>query len=219
VALVLHQHPFATYCQKVLTALYELDLPFESVLVEGRDEHLELWPLGSIPVLEDSGVGLMLPESTTIIEYLDGLAGGGRLIPSDPDAALEARLWDRIVDNHVADQMGKIVTDTLRPEGRNDSLGVEDARANLTTAYGVLEDRLAGQTFLAGEDFTLADCGAGPALFYCRAVHRWDAGAHPELTRYYRALATRPAFARVIDEARPYRQVFPLAWPDDIDDV
>jgi glutathione S-transferase len=218
-ALVLHQHPFAAYCQKALTALYELELPFERVLVEGRAEHLELWPLGSIPVLEDTDAGLMLPESTTIIEHLDAVAGGGRLIPSDPGAALQARLWDRVVDNHVADQMSKIVTDNLRPEGRRDPQGVEDARANLTTAYGVLERQLAGRAWLAGEDFTVADCAAGPPLFYCRAVHRWDAGAHPELTRYYRTLATRPAFARVIDEARPYRDVFPLPWPDDIDEL
>jgi len=220
VTLVVHQHPFASYCQKLLIALYELDLPFEQVLVEGRDEHLKLWPLGTIPVLVDSDAGLTLPESTSAIEHVDALAGGGRLIPADQSAALQVRLWDRIVDNHVADQMSKIVTDTLRPEGRRDPEGVETARATLTTVYGVLDERLAGRAWLGwAEDFTLADCAAAPALFYCRAVHRWEAEAHPELTRYYRALVARPSFARVIDEARPYRGVFPLPWPDDIDDA
>lgn len=218
-ALVLHEHPFASYCQKVLIALYELGLPFDTGLVEGRDEHLKLWPLGSIPVLVDTGAGLTIPESSTIVEHLDALAGGGRLIPSDPDAALQARLWDRIVDGHVADSMSKIVTDNLRPEGRSDPEGVDEARATLTTAFGVLEEQLVGRSWLAGDGFTIADCAAAPPLFYCRAVHRWDADVHPELTRYYRALVERPSFARVVDEARPYRQVFPMRWPDDIDDV
>ena len=218
-ALVLHQHPFASYCQKALIALYELGLPFDRVLVEGREELVELWPLGSIPVLVDTDAGLTIPESTAIIEHLDELAGAGRLIPSNRDAALQARLWDRVVDNHVANPMQKVVTDNLRPEGREDPEGVAEARATISTAYGVLEQQLTGRRWLACDDFTLADCAAGPALFYCRAIHRWDADAHPEITRYYRALVARPSFARVVDEARPYREVFPLAWPADFDDI
>jgi glutathione S-transferase len=219
VTLVLHQHPFAAYCQKALIAFYELRLPFDRVLVEDRQEHLKLWPPGSIPVLVDTDAGLTIPESTTIIEHLDALAGGGRLIPSDPEAALQARLWDRIVDNQVANQMAKVVTDNLRPEGRSDPEGVAEARATISTAYGVLQQQLTGRTWLAGEDFTVADCAAAPALFYCRAIHRWEADAHLELMRYYRALLARPSFARVVEEARPYRELFPLLWPDDFDDA
>jgi glutathione S-transferase len=218
VALVLHEHPFASYCQKALVALYELGLPFERVLVEGREALVELWPLGSIPVLVDTDAGLTLPESTTIIEHLDALAGGGRLIPSERDAALQARLWDRIVDNHIADPIGKVVRNELRPEGRGDPDGVAEARATITSAHGVLERQLRGRTWLAGEQFTLADCAAAPALFYCRAIERWDAEAHREIARYYRALIERPSFARVVDEARPYRDLFPLPWPDDFED-
>ena len=117
-AMVLHQHPFASFCQKVLIALYESSTLFDTVLVEGRDEHLKLWPLGTIPVLVDGD--LVLPESTSIIEHVDD----GRLT-SDPDA----RLWDRIADNHLDRPMQKIVTDNLRPAGRNDPQGVQDARA------------------------------------------------------------------------------------------
>jgi glutathione S-transferase len=216
--LVLHEHPFASYCQKALIALYELELPFERVLVEDRDEHVKLWPLNTIPVLVDTDAGLTLPESTTIIEHLDGLAGG-RLIPSDPRTALLARLWDRIADNHVATPMQKIVGDSLRPEGRGDPEGVAQAHAALDTAYGVFETHLAGWRWLAGEEFTVADCAAAPALLYCRAVHRWEADAYPEVTRYVRALLARPSVARVIDEARPFRGLFPLPWPDDFDEL
>jgi glutathione S-transferase len=217
--LVLHLHPFASYCQKVLIALYELDVPFEPHLVdgaEGRAELARLWPPASIPVLRDETAARTLPESTTIIEYVDALAGP-RLLPADPDAALEARLWDRFADQHLATPMQKIVTDRIRPEGRDDPEGVAEARRHLDVAYRVADDRLAASRWAAGDSFTVADCAAAPALFYCRAVHRWDEAGQANITRYYRDLMARPSIARVVEEARPYRDLFPHPWPDDMD--
>ena len=126
--LVLHEHPFASYCQKALIALYELDLPFDTRLIvddASRRELAALWPLEKMPVLRDETAGLVLPESTTIIEYLDSLAPGGpRLVPADPAAALQARLWDRFHDQYVMNPMQKIVGDELRPDGGRDPEGV-----------------------------------------------------------------------------------------------
>jgi glutathione S-transferase len=221
VTLVLYQHPFAAYCQKVLVALYELDLPFDSHIVEGeagREELARLWPPAGIPVLRDEEADLTLPESTTIIEYLDGLASGGpALIPADPGEALQARLWDRFGDQHLATPMQKIVGDELRPEGGRDPEGVAEARRVLDTAYGVLDARLADRIWAAGPTFTVADCATFPPLFYLWAIHRWDSDVHADITRYYRDLLARPAIARVVEEARPYRELFPLPWPVDQD--
>ena len=209
-ALVLYQHPFASYCQKVLIALYELDRPFEARLVdgvEGRAELARLWPMATIPVLADGD--LILPESTTIIEYIDD----GTLVGD-----LQARFWDRFADQYLSTPMQKIVGDTLRAEGRNDPEGVDEARRALATAYGVLDDRLADQAWAGGETFTIADCATFPALFYLRAIHRWDDG-HANITRYYRDLLARPSITRVVEEARPLRSLFPLPWPPDQDDL
>jgi glutathione S-transferase len=220
--LVLHYHPFASYCQKALVALYELDLPFERHLVEGeegREELVRLWPMGGIPVLVDDDAGRVLPESSIVIEYLDAVvARRSLLVPADPAASLEVRRWDRFLDTYVANRMQTIVGDLLRPEGDRDPVGVQAARATLDTAYGVLEQQLAGRDgWVAGHTFSLADCGAGPALFYTRAVHRWDPDACPAITAYYRRLLGRPSFARVVEEARPYRGLFPHPWPADMD--
>jgi glutathione S-transferase len=218
--LVLLQHPFASYCQKVLIALYELELPFTSHQVdgtEGREALAALWPMASIPVLRDEDADLTLPESTTIVEHLDALAGGGRLIPADGAGALQARLWDRFADGHLSTPMQKIVGDRLRPDDAKDPCGIADARAELDLAYGVLDDRLADLPWAAGETFTLADCAAAPALFYLRAIHRWDEAGQANVTRYYRDLMERPSMRRVVDEARPLRDLFPLPWPDDQD--
>jgi glutathione S-transferase len=119
--LVLHQHPFAAFCWKALIAVYELELPFETYLVDD--------------------------------------AAGREL-------ALQARLWDRVADGYVALPMQAIVGDSLRAEDQRDGVGVEQARESLDRA--------------------------------CDVMHR-------------------PAIERVIDEARPYRHLFPLPWPSDVD--
>jgi glutathione S-transferase len=217
--LTLHQHPFAAYCWKALIALYERDLPFEPHVVgdeADRARLAELWPMASIPVLVDDGAGVTLPESTSIVEYLDGLGDAPRLVPADPGAALQARLWDRVIDGHVMTPMQKIVGDNLRPEGRGDPEGVAAAHAALDKAYDLLDEHLTGGGWAAGSEFTLADCAAAPALHYARAVHRWDEERLAHLTRYFTELTARPSVARVIEEAREYRHLFPLPWPDHV---
>ena len=219
-SLTLHEHPFASYCWKALIALAELDMPFERRSVNDeadRDALAALWPMASIPVLVDSRAGIALPEETVIIEYLDLSAGGGKLIPSDAVEALGVRLWDRVFDNYVMTPMQKIVLDSLRDESDRDTTGVAGARQELEQAYEMLEQRLTGSAWAAGEAFTLADCAAAPSLFYARVVHRWDEDRLEKLTTYYRRLEARPSVAGVIDEARPFREVFPLPWPSYVD--
>jgi glutathione S-transferase len=215
--LTLHEHPFAAYCWKALIALYERDVPFEPNVVGDQPDRArlaELWPMASIPVLVDDAAGITLPESTTVVEYLDGFGDAPPLIPADPAAALQARLWDRVIDGHVMTPIQKIVGDNLRPEGRGDPEGVAEAHAQLERAYALLNDHLANGGWAAGEAFSLADCAAAPALFYARVVHRWDEERLADLTGYFTKLMARPSVARVIDEAREYRHLFPMPWPD-----
>jgi glutathione S-transferase len=204
---ILYEHPFALYCQKVLVALNEQDAAYD-VLEEQRDfdraELAELWPPASIPVLRDGDQ--VIGETSIIIEHV----AGARLVGS-----LEARKWDRLCDQYISDAVQAIVFDTI--EERLDEQAVARARARLEMAYDMLEAQLAQHEFLAGDTFTIAECAAAPGLFYALAVHPWGEGTHPELTRYYRALAHRPSFAKVIADARPYRHLFPLPWPADFD--
>jgi glutathione S-transferase len=217
--LTLHEHLFAAYCWKPLIALYEREVPFERQFVGGEEDRAELaklWPPASIPVLRDEAAGETVPESTTIVEYLDGFGDAPPLIPAEPAAARAARLWDRVSDGQVMTPMQKVVADALRPEDARDPFGVAEARAALDATYGLLDERLAGETWLAGSTFTLADCAAAPALHYAYVVNRWDEAGFPNLTRYFATLMSRPSVARVVDEAREYRELFPLGWPDHV---
>src|SRR3954470_19621989 len=107
--LVLHYHPFASYCQKVLVALYELELPFERKLIEDDADRAalrELWPLGGMPVLVDDEAGKVVPESSIVMEYLDTfVAPEPRLLTGD---VLAVRRWDRFFDLYVETPMQKI---------------------------------------------------------------------------------------------------------------
>jgi glutathione S-transferase len=212
---VLYAHPFSSYCQKVLTALYEHGTPFEYRMLDSAERARELealWPIKRFPLLVDAGRTLV--EATIIIEHLDlHHAGPVHLIPPDPQAALEVRMMDRFFDNYVSTPQQRIVADRLRSEGVRDAHGVGEARAMLDTAYAWLDRTMATRTWAAGEAFSLADCAAAPFLFYADWTHPIDE-AFANVKAYRRRLLARPSFARAVDEARPYRPLFPLGAPD-----
>lgn len=213
-ALTLFSHPFSSYCQKVLIALYENGIPFTYRSLEepgANEERAALWPLGRFPVLVDEGT--TVAESSIIIEHLDlHHPGPTRWLHPDPEAALEVRFLDRFFDNYVMAEMTKSVGEALRADGRKETALAEAAVA-LDRAYAWLDTRLGARTWAAGEAFTLADCAAGPSLFYADWV-RPIGDAYPAVQAYRARLLARPSFARAIEEARPYRSYFPLGAPD-----
>jgi glutathione S-transferase len=211
VSLILHYHPLSSFCWKVLIGLYENDTPFERVEVNLGDEvsraaFLALWPIGKFPVIQDGEA--VVSESSIILEHLDLHAPGRtRFVPADPQAALRERYWDRVIDAYVHVNMQKCVGDNLRPEGKKDPFGVEQAKAQMKVAYGLLERELERREWLGSEGFGLADCAAAPALWYgdkCAPVADF-----PNLKAYLERLKARPPFARVLKEAEPYMQFFP----------
>lgn len=212
----LYAHPFSSYCQKALIAFYENDTPFEMRMIEEpgvMEELAALWPMKRFPILVD-GDRVVL-EATSIIEHLAvHHPGPTALIPADPDAALEVRMMDRIFDNYISTPQQKFIFDVVRPEGANrDPHGVEEARRMLDTAYAWLDQRLAGREWAAGADFSMADCGAAPFLFYADWTH--EIPARFETLRAYRArLLARPSVVRAVDGGRPFRHYFPLGAPD-----
>lgn len=213
--LKLYAHPFSSYCQKVFMAFYENATPFDMILVGDRksaDELTELWPFKLFPVLVDEGRTVV--ESSIIIEHL-GLKHPGpvRLLPADPEAALEVRMLDRFFDNYVMTPQGRIVANALRAPGDRDPIGDAKARATLEVAYAWLEKQLTGRTWAAGDAFTLADCAAAPSLFYADWTHAIPESC-PTVRAYRARLLARPSFARCVDEARPFRPYFPLGAPD-----
>lgn len=213
-SLKLYFHPLSSFCQKALVALYENDTPFEPVIVDLFDAKSSaalkaIWPIGRFPVLRDEANDRTVPESSIIIEYLDQhYPGRTQLVPADAELARQMRLQDRFYDLYVNVPMQKVVTDKLRPSGKNDPYGVEAARTLLHTACSMIEQEMATKTWATGDAFTMADCAAAPALFYANMLTPLG-DTYPNTAAYLRRLMDRPSFARAIKEAQPYFALVP----------
>ena len=218
-SLTLYFHPFSSFCQKVLIALYENDTAFEPRVIDLRDPASrakleQVWPLAKFPVLRDEARQVTVPETSLIIDYLARRHPGlVELVPADPGAALRVQIWDRFFDNYVQVPMQKAMLDRFRPEGANDPHGVAEAKHLLSKTYAIVDAELGGGDWIAGNGFTLADCSAAPALFYANLVQ--PIAEQGRLSAYFKRLMARPSFARVVDEARPFRHFLPIDWPRD----
>lgn len=222
--LILYYHPFSSYCQKALIALYEKQVDFEPYKIDLGDprqktEFAAVWPYAKFPVLHDIDANVTLPEASLICEYVDTLSQTGPLLmPARADEVRGVRLFDRILDNYLHTPMQKIVGDRLRPENARDPYGVAEARDLIAATYRLLESRLVDGQWIAGRDFSLADCSAAPPLFYASKLVPLD--GHPRLAAYLQRMLARPSFKRCLDEARDFRPYFPSApedgrWPDE----
>ena len=216
-SLQLFFHPFSSYSQKALIALHENDTPFTPRVLSPEDpatdaEFTRRWPLRRFPILVDGERTIL--EATAVIEYLEvAYPGPVRLIPSDPLAAIDVRMMDRVFDNYVSTPQQRVVYDALRQPEARDARGVAEAHAMLETSYAWLDERMAGREWAAADTFSLADCAAAPALFYADWTHPIDSRfAH--LLAYRARLLARPSFAHAVDAARPFRPYFPLGAPD-----
>lgn len=216
-SLALYGHPFSSYTQKVLIALYENAIPFDFRCIgpetpEHAAEWLRRWPLHKFPLLVDGDRNVA--ETSIIIEYLQlAHPGPARLVPADPAVALEVRFLDRFFDLHVMNWVQHAVNGALSGDEAKRREGLTLATEKLELAYAWLDAQLGGRAWATGPEFTMADCAAAPALFYADWTH--PISASYRVLRAYRArLLARPSFARAVDDARAFRPLFPLGAPD-----
>jgi glutathione S-transferase len=208
----LYYHPLSSFCHKVLIALYENNVEFERRIIDfgneaDRAELHAIWPFNKFPVIRDQARKLDVAESTVIIEYLNHyFAGEQPLIPRDWEAAFEVRFWDRVFDNYVQRPMQQIVGNRI--SGNHGDMARE--HATLETAYGMVDRYIASRIWISGQNFSMADCAAAPALFYASTLQPFpDELKH--LSAYFDRLTKRPSFARVLEEAKPYFSLYPFA--------
>jgi glutathione S-transferase len=221
-SLLLYGHPFSSYTQKVLVALFENDIPHTLLSLDpnapNHEEHaadwVQRWPLRKFPLLVDGDRSVV--EASVIIEYLQLVhPGRTRLLPDDRLAALDVRFLDRFFDLHVMTPVQHAVSGALTGDADKSKEALKHARQKLELAYVWLEGQLAadGRTWAAGEEFSLADCGAAPSLFYADWTHPISP-SFPAVRAYRARLLARPSFARAVDGGRPFRSYFPLGAPD-----
>lgn len=215
--LELFGHPFSSYTWKALIPFYENGTEFNFRLIDANHpEHAErlqaLSPQGKFPLLVDGDSALY--ESTIIIEYLQRVYPGPTVfIPETLAATLDVRTLDRFFDNYVMGYMQYAVDDALRKPADRCPAIVAGAKERLQRSYAWLDQRMQSRQFACGQHFTLADCAAAPSLFYADWVHPIDE-EFQALRQYRKRLLARPSVSRCVEDARPYRDFFPLGAPD-----
>jgi glutathione S-transferase len=221
--IALYGHPFSSYTWKALISLYANGTAFEFRML-GPD-HMDnvsfvaaAHAAGKFPVLADGDTTVI--EATTIVEHLAvHHPGPAPLIPNDPAEAATARMLDRVFDNYVMSNVQRTVAahfvDRDNPgAGLRDgpeASEVEAGKAGLRRAYAWLERWLSENAF--PPHVGLVTCAAAPALFYADWVERIPEDC-PRLAALRTELLALPAVSRCVEEARPYRALFPAGAPD-----
>jgi glutathione S-transferase len=221
VSLEFFGHPFSSYTQKVLIALWADETPFNYRMLdpdhpENMEELRRHSPYGLFPLLIDhtgSNGGRPVFESSTIIEHLHARHRGANDWIPEGEEGRRVRFLDRFFDLYVMGNMQKAGLDILRPEGCRDPYGAEKARRDLHTAYDWLDQNLGEGPWAIGDRFTLADCAAAPSLFYADWLEEIGP-QRPRLAAYRARLLAHPVVARAVDEGRPYRKFFPMGAPE-----
>ena len=205
----LYYHPLSTYSQKALIALHEKNVAFEPVIVdlfspEGRAGYEKIYPLAKIPLLKPSD-DYMIPESTIIIEYLEGhyTNQGTRLVPEGVDAARQVRFIDRMSDLYLNDPAVTLLFEAIGIR-KHDEATLATAKKRLHYSFEKVNERLATQEWVCASGFSMADCALIPPLFYCQTVAPFSDYAH--LQRYFERAKQRPSYARVMAEFLPIWQ-------------
>lgn len=210
--LKLYYNPISSYSQKTLMGLYEKEVSFTPIMVNlmdsaARQEYLSVNPWGKVPTMICVDEDRTLPESSIILEFVDQrFSTGTRLFPVDPDQCRRARLFDRMSDFYLNDPAVTIFLDQIRaPEAKNPA-AVARAKQTLETSVRVLNEHFATRTWALGEEFSIADVAATPALFYMQQVYPFS--DFPNLVSYANRLISRPSYQKVLAEALPVLQQF-----------
>lgn len=176
------------YCARVRVVLDEKGVEWEAVAIDLADRPAWLYeknPAGKVPVLEEDG--LVLPESSVIMEYLDERYPEPALLPADPAERAIARVWIELFEKHFADHYYAL------------RRGDEDARSRLESSLGGLDRALGAQPFLTGRAFGLADVAYLPWILRLPAIVGVELAPYPALSAWVERLCGRPSVARELD--------------------
>ncbi len=188
----------SNYYNKVRLALLEKEVPFEEELVWTDKTDLAASPMGKVPYLRtDEGD---LCESTVMLEYIEAKYPAHPLLPADPFAAAKVRELLRYLELHL-----ELVARNLYPEaffGGKVSDGTKEKTAQqLEKGISAFAKLAKFSPFIAGDQFTLADCAAIAHLPLVsgatRAIYGRDFLADLPVRDYLQRMGERPAVRKV----------------------
>ncbi|PZN95999.1 MAG: glutathione S-transferase family protein [Hyphomicrobiales bacterium] len=209
--MTLYSGPLSLFARKVEIALREKGLPFERIVVPfdqttgyepKHPEVLALNPKGQVPVLSDDG--LVLYDSTVIIEYLDEAYPQPPLYPATPAERARCRLDELFADEILLQALKPLMHRTGPRSADPQRRAAQDADALiaeevLADNHAHLDQRLAGREFF-GPILCAADIALFMGLLFGRRLGGPSLAPHRDLSGWFLRLLARPAFAIVAAE-------------------
>jgi len=198
--------PGSPFARKVRIVLAEKNIAHDYIVARGSapDSPVPAFnPLGKIPTLvRDDGRALY--DSPVIVEYLDALGGGPKLIPEDFESRIEVKRWEALGDG-ITEATVNINHEYREPADKQRSTAWFDKqRQKIDRGLALMEHDLGKREFCFGDRYTLADIAAGYALDYldfALAEVEWRK-AHPALAKLALRLAARPSFSSTLQAPR-----------------
>ncbi len=190
--------------QRGAIAVEEFGVPYHLTkidLTKGEQrtpEFLARNPMGQIPVLVDpdgpGGKPLTLSQSGAILLYLAEKTG--KFLPKDGAQRAKVLEWMFNANTDLAVTSGAIFQVSVAAKEKVPSV-IEHFENRLLKYFRVCDGQLRGQDYLTGKDLTVADLALFTVVHGRKALVD-KAGDLPNLTRWYAAMAARPAIQRAL---------------------
>ena len=194
----LYSAALSPYAARARIAIYAKGLDIEILPPAGgglkSPEYLALNPIGKVPALVLAD-GSVIPESDTIVEYLEDAFPARSLRPASAEDKAKARLLARVGDLYLMAHGGALFGQ-MNPATRDQAV-VDAAFAKLDESLGHL-DRLLGEgPYAVGDKLTTADCALAPMMFFMGMLARTFARpdfltGHPKVAAYAAHLQSDP---------------------------
>jgi len=167
--LKLYYHPLSTFSQRVRIALLEKQVPAELIEVDllsraqFAPEYLSKNPYGRVPAIEEDG--LVLYESTAILEYLEATRPSPPLLPVDVRSRAVAAMHLKLCDLEFAGPSRVILLPKrFLPKERWRIDRMEEAKKRIQKHLTILETQLEGREYLVDDRFSLTEVCYAPFL-------------------------------------------------------
>jgi glutathione S-transferase len=193
---------FSTYVRSVRMAFEEKGAEYklsDVSVVRGEQKqssHLARNPFGTVPAFEHDG--LEIYETSPVLRYVDQVCPGASLTPDDPKQRARMNQIISIIDYHgYASIIGQIVVQRLFSVLLANGTDEAVIKAGIPKADLCLKelDRInGGNTFLAGNQVSLADLYLVPIVFYLKLTPEKELLApYKSLEAWWQAMAERPS--------------------------
>lgn len=192
--MTLFSDPKCPYCHRVRMVLAEKKINIDVVDVDAEDlppEVLDANPYGTVPTLVDRD--LVLYESQIVMEYLDERFPHPPLLPVDPVARANARLFMHRIDRDWYSLMGQIA--------RGDDAAAAKARDELRDGLASAAPIFGASPFFMSDEFSLVDCVMAPLLWRLPMLGVDLPASAVAVTQYSTRIFEWPSFRRSLSEA------------------